>query len=484
MKVTKIYTKKTSKGKILFLFTILGILICLLFVAFDFPDKDASQDFSGPLPVIIIHTNGQILDENPGRKDLVMNDQLVNVNNKSPRFSANLELYEKSPYDSKNSQIQPILQTDIIINTRGQSSLAYPKKQYTVRLIDDKGFKNPQEILKMSKHDKWVLNGMYSDKSLMRNYIAYKMGRQTMEYSPNTKYVEVYIKTSDQQSEEEQYQGIYLLTEKIERDSNRVAIDKNDDKYQDISYIMARDKIKAGDLVLQSDWNKFEDEYVIIPKNVLKMRTVFTVSYPNKNNITDTQKQSITKSINDFEYALRATNFTDKREGYNKYIETDSFVKYAMINEITKNIDGGEVSAYFYKNLGEKIKAGPVWDFDQSLGNTGILEVDEPTGFLMLDTIWYERLFQDEYFVQRYKAIYKRYRNTIWNDRNIDLLIDQALLELGPAIERNNARWYANYSMEDYKDEIDDIRVFLKTRLHWIDDNINLIKRITENVAE
>lgn len=155
-----------------------------------------------------------------------------------------------------------------------------------------------------------------------------------------------------------------------------------------------------------------------------------------------------------------------------------------MVNEITKNIDGGEVSSFFYKDIGQKIKAGPLWDFDMSLGNTNIEAIDDPTGFLMLETIWYERFFQDEYFVEKYKSIYKRYRNTIWNDENINLLIDEAVLEMGPAIERNNEKWYPKDTMEDYVEEVEKLRSFLITRLNWIDDNLNLLKRITENVVE
>ncbi len=277
--------------------------------------------------------------------------------------------------------------------------------------------------------------------------------------------------------------GVYLLTEKIERDKNRVHISKNNDKYKDISFIIARDKVKIGDTVLQSDWDKLEEEYIMIPQNILKMRTKFTVIYPNQKNITEIHTKKIIDYINEFEYSLRSNKFNDRKEGYAKYIDIDSFIKYAIINEITKNIDGGEVSTYFYKDLGGTMKAGPVWDFDQSLGNTSVKEVNEPTGFRMVNTIWYDRLFQDEYFANRYKIMYKKYRNTIWTDANIHKMIDEALLELGPAIERNQRKWYKKSSIEDYDKEVEDIKKFLKERFSWIDHNINLIKRIKENAV-
>lgn len=304
------------------------------------------------------------------------------------------------------------------------------------------------------------------------------------DYGPDTRFVEVYLKTDEELDMDKHYAGIYLLTEKIERGPERVDIGKNKDAFNDTSFIMSRDKIRVGDEVIETDWHSLEEEYIIIPKDTVRMRTVYTVDYPSKKNISQRDRENIAKALNDFEYALRGRKFADEKQGYRQYVDVDSFVKFAMINEISKNIDGGEVSSYFYKDLGQKIKAGPVWDFDRSMGNTLVRDVNEPEGFLMLDTIWYERLFQDDHFVSRYKYLYRKYRNTIWSDENINLLIDQALVELTPAIEANNKRWYPEDSLGDFYEEVEDLRSFLLARLDWMDRNINLIKRVKENLVE
>ncbi len=484
MRESKFYSQKRGIWKIILL--LISILLFTLLVYFAFKSNIGLEEvpFQKDLPVIVIDSFGQKLDPKSVLEENIINGKKMELYTNSKKYDGNFKIYNKDPYKTGSSREKAILDTDIVINARGQSSLSYPKKQYTIRFIQENGLENPQEVLGMAKHDKWVLNGMYSDRSMLRNYLAYQMGRQVMEYSPDTRFVQVYLKTSEELDVKDQYAGIYLLTEKIERGPNRVDIAKNEEKFNDTSFIMSRDKIKSGDIVLQTDWNQLEEEYIIIPKDILKMRTVFSVSYPNKNAITERDKENIVKSLDDFEYSLRSRDFRDEKNGYAKYINVDSFVKFAMINEITKNIDGGEVSSYFYKDLGQKIKAGPVWDFDMSMGNTLIKEVDEPTGFLMLDTIWYERLFQDDFFVSRYKFLYRKYRNTIWSDRNINLMIDNALIELSSAVEENNALWYPENTMEDYILEVEQVREFLLTRLDWMDKNINLIKRITKNVAE
>lgn len=282
--------------------------------------ETVNLSFYENLPVIVIDSFGEDLEPNSQLKETKVNNRSMMLYTNSDRYDGNLKLYYTDPYKYGNSEAKPALDTDIIINARGQSSLEYPKKQYTVRFVDEDGYENPQELLEMPKHDKWVLNGMYSDKTMMRNYLAYKMGKQVMEYAPATRFVEVYLRTSEGRTAEEDYAGIYLLTEKIERDSNRVKIDKNNKSFNDTSFIMSRDKIKAGDLVIQSDWNTLEEEYIIIPKDTIRMRTVFTVDYPSNDNITEEDRKNMERSINNFEYALRSSNFKDKKEGYGKYM--------------------------------------------------------------------------------------------------------------------------------------------------------------------
>ncbi|MGB4922472.1 MAG: CotH kinase family protein, partial [Enterococcus aquimarinus] len=176
-----------------------------------------------------------------------------------------------------------------------------------------------------------------------------------------------------------------------------------------------------------------------------------------------------------------SNHFDNPRTGYRKYIDVDSFINFAMINEVTKNVDGGEVSAYFHKDLGGLMTAGPIWDFDQSLGNTRLEELNEPTGFRIVNVIWYERLFQDQSFVKRYKSMYRNYRNTIWSNQNIDSLIDEQLLVLGSSVQRNQEKWYPQDTQEDQDKEIEKVRTFLKERLTWMDKNIDSMDRIKEN---
>ncbi|GFN35680.1 CotH kinase family protein [Tepidimicrobium xylanilyticum] len=376
------------------------------------------------LPIIVIDTNGQKIEAKKDYIETTINDRTMKIHYKSPKYQAKLKLYEPiDGYTCICKEGSPTLETDILINVRGQSSLLNPKKQYTINFIDESGHENHLEILGLPKHDKWVLNGSYGDRSLIRNYLAYKMSAQVMEYVPRTCFVEVYLNDdlSNEITYESHYLGVYILTEKIEIGEKRINIKKNDDKYADISFIIARDKIKMGDPVLKTHWSQLEDDYIIDEYRNIHMRTVITVIYPGASTLTPELEERIVNYLNEFEYVLKSNYFNDRRLGYRRYIDVDSFVNFAMINEIFKNFDGGDVSTYFYKDIGGLMKAGPIWDFDLTLGNTTYESANEPTGFRMINTLWFDRLFQDPYFADRYrKVLYPYYRKTIWTTVDID----------------------------------------------------------------
>ena len=51
------------------------------------------------------------------------------------------------------------------------------------------------------------------------------------------------------------------------------------------------------------------------------------------------------------------------------YIDIDSFINYYLIQELFMNVDVDYSSVFMYKHGDEKLKFGPIWDFDLSSGN-------------------------------------------------------------------------------------------------------------------
>jgi len=60
-------------------------------------------------------------------------------------------------------------------------------------------------LLDLPNHTMWVLKGAYRDQSLMRDALAFEIGRRTGEYSPRTRFVELYINGASR--------GVYVMTD-------------------------------------------------------------------------------------------------------------------------------------------------------------------------------------------------------------------------------------------------------------------------------
>lgn len=432
------------------------------------PAQDAPDDFT--LPIIVINTNGEKINEQVNQVE----KNGVYLYEEAQKCNATFTLYN-------GNMESPEINENITINVRGQSSLSLPKKQYTINFKEDDKEKNV-EILGMPEDSKWILSASYTDKSLIRNYITYTLASQVMEYAPRVRFVEVFINdTNEELSYSKHYKGVYLVIEKIERGKNRINIQKADERYKDTSFIIARDKIKLKDNSYKSYWDNLLEDYIVGNDGIIRQRSTIKNVYPGPENLTDEYAIKIQDYINEFEGALYSSNFKNPTEGYRKYIDVESFIDMAMINEIVKNIDGCEVSTYFYKDIGGKLVACPVWDFDLSIGNSQIEEVNEPTGFRMVDTIWFNRLFQDEYFCDLYMARYEYLRKNTYSIENINNIIDDVTAKLKTAQEHNYDKWYSkDIDSISYEEEINQIKEFLNKRLDWIDENIQSLQRYEE----
>ena len=103
---------------------------------------------------------------------------------------------------------------NIRLEIRGSTSQSFKKKSYSFNVFYDDGRLKKVGLLNLPEHEHWILYGPYSDKSLMRNVLAYSLWEQMGYYSPKTKFCELSINGF--------YQGVYVLCEKIRVDPNRL----------------------------------------------------------------------------------------------------------------------------------------------------------------------------------------------------------------------------------------------------------------------
>ena len=381
---------------------------------------------------------------------------------------------------------------NIGIEIRGSSSQMFPKKQYAVELWTENGLDTSTSVLGLPAEEDWILYAPYSDKSLLRNVLAYKFSGDLGWYAPRTRLVELYI--------DELYKGVYVFTEKIKRDSNRVNISKlNPDEItgDDLTggYIVKIDKFDGATEGLGWD-SPFR------PRHGSNNAVIhFQFHYPKENEITFEQADYIERFITDFEQSLSGPNWRHREYGYRNYINVESFIDFAIVNEMTKNVDGYRLSTFLYKDKDSKdgkLYLGPVWDFNLGFGNADYCEGGTTYGWAWdfnkicggdywLVPFWWERLMQDQDFKMQFKARWQEVRSSSLSNENIMNYIDSVVNVLDAPQQRNFVQWPIlneyiwpnNYVGGSYSNEVRYLKNWIENRLHWLDTQIDAFEIIT-----
>lgn len=329
------------------------------------------------------------------------------------------------------------------IRGRGNSTwFLHPKKPFQMKLADK------AEFLDMPRDKKWLFLAEYSDKTLLRNSITFEMGYlSNLDWTPQGRFAEVYIN--------DQYNGTYNVTQKVEESDNRVALG-------DTGYLLELDQLERLDA---------DDVYF---ESVITDRFLINIKEPSLE-LNSAEYNYIKDLLEDFETALYGANFRSASSGYANYIDLDSFVDWYLISEITKNTDSQSWSSMFVNVMpGEKIKMGPLWDFDLSFGNVDYSDAQYSDGFWVKFHPWFERLFQDPAFVEKVKTRFSYFK------QNQDLIltkIDGYAEQLQWAQQENDSEWqtigravWPNPVVFDtYQEEVDHLKAWYSDRMVWLE---------------
>lgn len=411
------------------------------------------------LPLISINTKGNtIVDE--------------------PKVSADMQIFEG---DSLIESHQ------IGIEIRGSSSQIFEKKSFGFETWDANNEDLDASVGGFPEEEDWILYGPYSDKSLIRNVLIYQLSNEMGRYATRTAFYELEINES--------FRGTYVLMEKIKRDKNRVAISKN--KEEDVSggYLLKIDK-PTGDGESYTEAISFSSQYNVNGTLGQNKNTHFLYEYPDEDDINDLQKQYIQTYIHDFETALVSENFSSLENGYQNYIDLDSFIDFFILNEVCKNPDGFRISTFLHKDKGEKLKMGPIWDFNIAFGNVDYCGGDSPEGWThrfneicpndnWLVPFWWNRFLEDPVFVSALKARWTSLRNTLLaTDEVLEKIVTlQEYLETNNAVQNNFSKWLVlgkyvwpnAYVGNNYEDEMNYLKDWTIKRLAWLDNSIDAL---------
>ncbi|MEI6132121.1 MAG: CotH kinase family protein [Bacillota bacterium] len=315
----------------------------------------------------------------------------------------------------------PLKETLMGIHGRGNSSWgSMDKKSYKMKLNTSKS------ILGMPSNRDWVLIANYSDKSLMRNYLAYTFasGLVNLDFTPRMKFVNMFLNG--------RFNGSYLIGDSVEISKSRVNVTTTPGP-------------NTGFLVevnqrMTQDWYNPD---LLIPFIRTSQGYVMEYTDPGYDKLTADQMTAISSYIQTAENAIK----TNKPANYDSLIDYKSFNDWFIVEELFKNLDSGFfASCFMHKDVGGKLKMGPVWDFDSSLGNHDDTYFNSPTGWTWSGANWLYSVARDNVNTSstgtglaRLKARWKEIKAT-----KIDTmftLIDKTTEMIRPSFKENFDLW-------------------------------------------
>lgn len=414
---------------------------------------------SSDLPIVQITTGGQP----------IVND---------PKITANIKILDNGPGQRNYvAQDSAAFTGTIGIELRGNSSQGMPKKPYSIEFRDAAGNDLDVSILGLPEESDFVLQANFSDKTQMRNALAFEKFRQMGHYATRTRFCEVMIDGS--------YQGTYVLIEDIKRDKNRLDIAKLDPEDLTGSDL-------TGGYILRIDWDRtpgWESNYT--QPNNPNVRTRFQHLYPKWDEIQPEQQDYIRNYVGSFEDALAGNDFEDPEQGWRFYADELSFVDYLILNEISRNVDGYRLSTYFYKDRDGKLSMGPPWDYDLAWYNADYCDGFLTSGWAyninyICDgdknvPFWWERLMEDAQFRENLACRWSSLRQGTLNNLSLKNTIDSMALVINEAQQRNFRQWpilgvyvWPNPGVlpVTYAGEVQKMRNWIYQRAAWMDNEL------------
>ncbi|HSB87700.1 MAG TPA: CotH kinase family protein, partial [Ilumatobacteraceae bacterium] len=324
------------------------------------------------------------------------------------------------------------------------------------------------DVLGMKKQRNWALLADYFDRSLIRNKLALSLASSKvftdgLKWNPSGQHVEVWLNND--------YVGVYLLTEDIRIDGARLDLKKmsSNPAINDVDggYIVEVDQrldcYSVGALNLQ----------LVTPKGV-----PICIDTPDEEAITPSQLSYIKNLLVQVENDLYGPGRVDR-------INPVSFVDWYLLQELFRNNDAIFLTSDFMWKDTEAaadakdrlLNMGPIWDFDRSAGNVNYNDNWKTEGCWVSKPYqpnWLSRLFDNPDFVALTIARWNQKRPALETFVNVG--IDTYAHRVAAAQERNFQRWQIlgtpmlnYYYFATWGEEVAYLRQFLNERMAWLD---------------
>lgn len=227
----------------------------------------------------------------------------------------------------------------------------------------------------------YLISNIY-DKSLIHNYVTFELAKYMNVgcYVPSYEYVNVYANYEGQEGTG--YQGVYLMSEKIQQEDY--------DSY-DLKYVFEQDYRVYFD---DPDNGKEDLDWFWLGDNYIECFSV-------RGKVSEEVTNDIKNKLENIWDILGKKDWNEIQ----RYVDVENIAKCFLIDEIVKDKDVGQTSIYWgIKNDG-RLCIASIWDNDLSFGSGGHGAAD--SDLYCLNNVMFERI----YAVPEFKEYYRNYYN-------------------------------------------------------------------------
>lgn len=351
----------------------------------------------------------------------------------------------------------------VTVKGRGNTTWEAAKKPLKLELQEK------ESLFSMAPDDTYNLVANAFDGSHMRNKIMLDLANEISDdYQADGEWVELYYNG--------EYEGLYLLTEKVEIAENRLdipslqeeneKINQSPSKYREFSFeenyhgmtikgieIPNTPENISGSYLLEMDLRiRYEEADCGLITEKGQAFGFSSPDYPTRQELC-----YIADVIADVESALYAEDGISEISGKHleELIDLSSFADVWLYGEISGEQDTGISSQYIYKLPDAEstlLYAGPIWDFDGSMGNTRpdlyaypqclAASKEEVRGSETgISNKWFAALWNHECFREKVKERYE----TVFHDKVKEVITRKIPVYteiIQKSVTRDRLRWH------------------------------------------
>lgn len=383
--------------------------------------SDNTAPYSSTLPVLYINTED--------KKPITSKEEYLTA-------SYYLDNMGVEGYDSFGTAEAPLT---LQIKGRGNYTwIGFDKKPYRLKLSASAALLN----MKASKH--FVLLAHADDNmAFLRNTVGFELSRLLgLPYTPAQQPVEVMLNGS--------YIGLYLLTENIRVDADRVNISKQADNATDAEAI-------TGGWLVEID--NYDDPAQI--KITEGNGAIIRFTYKTPEALSTEQTKYLTQQVTTMNEAIYSTN--KNSTVWENHIDINTLARFYLVQELMDNAESFHGSCYLYKDKGvDQWFFGPVWDFGNSFrrGTDKFIYTDSPFG-----QTWIGEIAKYPRFQAEVKRLWKEFKGNQYPQ--LASFVDNFTNQISVAAQYDAQRWpqYGNANVSNGKNSM---MSYLNRKSNWL----------------